>query len=141
MKVKDLIKELQRVENQDHFIHLLGNHTNGEDEDFDIFFNNIEVWDDGDESITLFMSNITELDEYGEPIEQTPKKNNMTIEDLLNNPLVFVYSESDDEFATYTYNFNEIKQVIEAHNEDFETDYKTINEFNDGEEYRTIKTI
>ena len=66
---------------------------------------------------------------------------NMTIEDFLNNPLVFVYSESDDEFATYTYNFNEIKQVIEAHNEDFETDYKTINEFNDGEEYRTIKTI
>jgi hypothetical protein len=47
MKVKDLIKELQRVENQDHFIHLLGNHTNGEDEDFDIFFNNIEVWNDG----------------------------------------------------------------------------------------------
>ncbi len=68
-------------------------------------------------------------------------KGHNEIEDLLNNPLVFVYSESDDEFATYTYNFNEIKQVIEAHNEDFDTDYKTINEFNEGEEYRTIKTI
>ena len=77
MKVKDLIKELQRVEDQEHFIHLLGNHTNGEDEDFDIFFNNIEVWDDGDESITLFMSHITELDEYGEPIEQTPLNRNI----------------------------------------------------------------
>ena len=79
MKVKDLIKELQRVDDQDSSIHLLGNHTSGEDEDFDIFFNNIEVWDDahsydGDECITLFMSHITELDEYGEPIEQTPKR-------------------------------------------------------------------
>jgi|TARA_B110000908_G_scaffold142376_1_gene170539 hypothetical protein len=74
MTVKELIIELQKVENQNHFIHLLGNHTNGEDEDFDILFNNIEVWDDGDESITLFMSNITELDEFGEPIERTPKR-------------------------------------------------------------------
>jgi hypothetical protein len=65
----------------------------------------------------------------------------MTIENFLNNPLVFVYSECDDASATCTFNFDEIKQVIEAHNEDFETDYKTINEFNDGEEYRTIKTI
>ena len=72
MKVKELISELQRVQNQDHFIHLLGNQTNGEDKDFDIFFNNIEVWDDGDESITLFLSNITELDKNHKPIEQKP---------------------------------------------------------------------
>ena len=69
MKVKELIKELQKIENQDKYIHLLGNTTNGEDEDFDIIFNNIEVWDDGDESITLFMSVITELDENHIPIE------------------------------------------------------------------------
>jgi hypothetical protein len=56
MKVRELIKALQEVDNQDHYIHLLGNDTNGEDEDFDIIFNNIEVWDDGDESITLFIS-------------------------------------------------------------------------------------
>ena len=74
MKVKELIAELQRVENQDHFIHLLGNQTNGEDEDFDIFFTNIEVWDDGDESITLFLSNITELDENHKPIEKKPNE-------------------------------------------------------------------
>ena len=36
MKVKELIAELQRVKNQDHYIHLLGNHLNGEDEDEDI---------------------------------------------------------------------------------------------------------
>ena len=56
MKVRELIKALQEVDNQDNYIHLLGNDTNGEDEDFDIIFNNIEVWDDGDESITLFIS-------------------------------------------------------------------------------------
>tara|TARA_R100000654_G_scaffold16524_6_gene34672 strand:+ start:3233 stop:3409 length:177 start_codon:yes stop_codon:yes gene_type:complete len=56
MTVIELIKELQQVENQDKYIHLLGNKTNGEDTDLDVIFNNIEVWDDGDESITLFMN-------------------------------------------------------------------------------------
>ena len=62
----------------------------------------------------------------------------MTIEKLLNEPIVFVYSETDDASATYEFNYEEVKQVIEAHNEDFDTNYKTINEFNDGEEYRKI---
>lgn len=62
----------------------------------------------------------------------------MTIEKLLSEPIVFVYSETDDASATYEYNYAEIKQVIEAHNEDFDTNYKTIAEFNDGEEYRKI---
>ena len=56
MKVKDLIKELQEVENQNKYIHLLGNYANPEDENADIFFEHAEVWDDGDESITLFLS-------------------------------------------------------------------------------------
>ena len=60
MKVKELIKELQQVENQDKYIHILGNTINVEDDDFDVIFDNIEVWDDGDESITLFMS-VSEL--------------------------------------------------------------------------------
>tara|TARA_R100000544_G_C2222597_1_gene58489 strand:- start:506 stop:715 length:210 start_codon:yes stop_codon:yes gene_type:complete len=68
MIVKELIAELQKIENQDKYIHLLGNRTNGEDEDFDIIFNNIEVWDDCDESITLFTSVMTELDENHKPI-------------------------------------------------------------------------
>jgi len=57
MTVKELIKQLQEIENKDKFIHLLGNEINGDDDDFDIIFNSIEVWDDGDESITLFMCN------------------------------------------------------------------------------------
>jgi len=57
MKIKDLIKQLEEVENKDKYIHILGNETNGEDEEFDIIFNDIEIWDDGDESITLFLSN------------------------------------------------------------------------------------
>ena len=56
MKVKELIIELKRIENQDKYIHFLGNSTNSEDNDFDIIFDNVEVWDDGGESITLFMS-------------------------------------------------------------------------------------
>ena len=55
MTVIELIKELQQVENKDKYIHLLGNDTNGEDNDFDIIFDDIEVWNDGDESITLFL--------------------------------------------------------------------------------------
>ena len=55
MTVIELIKELQQVENQDKYIHLLGNDINGEDDDFDIIFDDIEVWNDGDESITLFL--------------------------------------------------------------------------------------
>ena len=55
MTVIELIKELQQVENKDKYIHLLGNDINGEDNDFDIIFDDIEVWNDGDESITLFL--------------------------------------------------------------------------------------
>ena len=56
MIVKDLIKQLQQVEDKNKYIHLLGNLNNPEDEDDDMIFENIEVWDDGDESITLFLS-------------------------------------------------------------------------------------
>tara|TARA_R110002167_G_scaffold322792_1_gene528658 strand:+ start:343 stop:540 length:198 start_codon:yes stop_codon:yes gene_type:complete len=57
MKIKDLIKLLEEVENKEKYIQLIGNETNGEDEDFDISFEDIEVWNDGDESVTLFLSN------------------------------------------------------------------------------------
>lgn len=55
MTVKYLIEQLKQIENQDKYIHLLGNRTNGEDTDLDVIFSQLEVWDDGDESITLFM--------------------------------------------------------------------------------------
>ena len=57
MKIKELIKLLKEVENKEKEILILGNETNGEDEELDIKFNNLEVWNDGDESITLFVSN------------------------------------------------------------------------------------
>tara|TARA_R110001592_G_scaffold289819_1_gene558951 strand:+ start:410 stop:760 length:351 start_codon:yes stop_codon:yes gene_type:complete len=105
MKIKDLIKQLQQVENKDKYIHLLGNHTNGEDKDFDIFFNNIEVWNDGDESITLFMSHITELDEFGEPIEQTNAKK-VLIKYYQNNKEQFLIDclQGDQNERQYLYN-------------------------------------
>jgi len=56
MTIKDLINKLEQVENKDKYIHLLGNLENAEDEDKDIIFNDVEVWDDGDESITLFIT-------------------------------------------------------------------------------------
>ena len=56
MRVKDLIKQLQEIENKNKHIHLLGNTNNPESEDSDIIFENVEVWDDGDESITLFLN-------------------------------------------------------------------------------------
>lgn len=57
MKIKELIKLLEEVENKQKDILILGNQTNGEDEELDIKFNNLEVWNDGEESITLFVSN------------------------------------------------------------------------------------
>jgi hypothetical protein len=57
MKIKELIKLLKEVENKEKEILILGNETNGEDEQLDIKFNNLEIWNDGDESITLFVSN------------------------------------------------------------------------------------
>ena len=56
MRVKELIKQLQQVEDKNKYIHLLGNTNNPESEDDDIIFENAEVWDDGDESITLFLN-------------------------------------------------------------------------------------
>lgn len=55
MKVKDLIKQLESVKNQDAEITLLGNVGHPEDEDTDLYFDIVEVWDDGEESITLFV--------------------------------------------------------------------------------------
>lgn len=63
----------------------------------------------------------------------------MTIEQLLKCKPVFVYSEVDDETATSNFDLEGIKSVIESHNEYFNTEYKTINDFNDGEYHRKIE--
>lgn len=56
MKVKDLIEQLSKIENQDAEITLLGNVGNPDDEETDIYFDKLELWEDGEESITLFVA-------------------------------------------------------------------------------------
>lgn len=55
MKVKELIAELLKVENQEAEVTLLGNVGHPEDEETDVRFQNLEVWHDGEDSITLFV--------------------------------------------------------------------------------------
>ena len=55
MKVKELISQLKAIENQDKEIQLLGNEANGDSEEFDIKFNSLEVWDDAEDGVTLFV--------------------------------------------------------------------------------------
>ena len=56
MKVKDLIKELQGI-NPEKRIALMANiGGNPEDEENDRTCFLLEIWDDGEESITLFMA-------------------------------------------------------------------------------------
>ena len=58
----------------------------------------------------------------------------MTIEELLKHkPIFFYYEEDDNEDYVFDFTFSEVKQVVNAHNRDNRTKYKTINEFNDGE--------
>lgn len=55
MKVKELIAELLKVENQEAEVTLLGNVGHPEDEETDVRFQHLEVWNDGEDSITLFV--------------------------------------------------------------------------------------
>jgi hypothetical protein len=55
MKVKDLIEQLQGIQNQEAEVSLLGNVAYPEDELTDIYFDMLELWEDGEESITLFV--------------------------------------------------------------------------------------
>ena len=54
MKVKDLIKGLQDLNNPEAEITLLGNVGHPEDEETDLYFDIAEIWNDGEDSITLF---------------------------------------------------------------------------------------
>jgi len=62
----------------------------------------------------------------------------MTIEELFKRKPTYIYSEVG-ESTTLNFTLEEIKSIIESFNEDFNTNYKTINEFNDGENYRKIE--
>ncbi len=61
MKITELIDELEQLKKEGKtYLTLLGNSTNGEDDDFDIHFNNLEIWNDGERTATLFMSIISD---------------------------------------------------------------------------------
>lgn len=55
MKVKALIAELEKLNKPEAEITLLGNTGNPEDEETDMYFNVIEVFNDGEDTITLFV--------------------------------------------------------------------------------------
>jgi hypothetical protein len=55
VKVKDLIAQLEKLDKPEAEITLLGNTGNPSDEETDIRFDLVEVWDDGENSITLFV--------------------------------------------------------------------------------------
>jgi len=55
MKVKDLIKQLEELNKPDAEITLLGNVGHPEDEETDLYFDLVEIWNDGEDSITLFV--------------------------------------------------------------------------------------
>ena len=60
--------------------------------------------------------------------------------------ILFSYHESDDATATIlNMDWDAVKELIQEHNEYFETNYQTIQEFNDGEaeanEIRSIEVV
>ena len=75
MEIKKLIEQLENcLKDGKTHLTLLANQTSGEDTDYDMYMNNLEVWNDREETATLFMSNITILDVNGEPVEQEELK-------------------------------------------------------------------
>ena len=52
--------------------------------------------------------------------------------------VTYIYSESDDKLATTEITRREAMELLQEHNEYFGTDYKTIPQFNKGEQYRKI---
>ncbi len=55
MKVRELIEQLIKVNNLEAEIVLQGNIGNPENEDDDVYFKFVELWDDGEDSITMFV--------------------------------------------------------------------------------------
>ena len=53
--VQNLIDELTALNKPDAVITFQGNEFNSEDDEADIIFDNLEIWNDGEDSITLFM--------------------------------------------------------------------------------------
>ncbi len=63
----------------------------------------------------------------------------MYIEEFLIAKPRYLYVEIDDLDLMYEMDYTEVKRLIKWHNDMLETNYQTINEFNDDEDYRKIK--
>lgn len=55
--------------------------------------------------------------------------------------VLYKYEETDDEDADYIFDESKLEEFLQEHNEYFDTDYKTIEEFNKGEVYRKITKL
>jgi hypothetical protein len=55
MKIQELIDQLTALDKPNANIVLLGNTGDPEDEDTDMYFDKLEVWNDGEDSITIFV--------------------------------------------------------------------------------------
>ena len=64
---------------------------------------------------------------------------NMYIEEFLIAKPRYLYVEIDDLDLMYEMDYTEVKRLIKWHNDMLETNYQTINEFNDDEDYRKIE--
>jgi hypothetical protein len=63
----------------------------------------------------------------------------MYIEEFLIAKPRYLYVEIDDLDLTYEMSYEEVKKLIKWHNDMLKTNYQTINEFNDDEDYRKIE--
>jgi len=64
---------------------------------------------------------------------------NMYIEEFLIAKPRYLYVEIDDLDLMYEMDYAEVKRLIKWHNDMLGTNYQTINEFNDDEDYRKIE--
>ena len=55
--------------------------------------------------------------------------------------VLYKYEETDDQDADYIFDESKLEEFLQEHNEYFDTDYKTIEEFNKGEVYRKITKL
>lgn len=63
----------------------------------------------------------------------------MYIEQFLIAKPRYLYVEIDDLDLMHEMSYTEVKRLIKWHNDMLETNYQTINEFNDDEDYRKIE--
>lgn len=59
----------------------------------------------------------------------------------MSSQLTYIVLETDDRPSDDLFPFRDLDAYLEDFNECMETEYKTIEDFNDGEEYREIRIV